>query len=169
MGREGDEAMEEEASPVVEKVEAPFTEEKSGDDEDPSNLEQAWEMLELAKVLYTKQMESAAEDKKFELGRRICEIFLHLGEVSLENENYDQAVEDLSQCLTKRQDSLPSDSRSIAETHYQLGVAKASSGKMEEAETSLNNAVTVLETRVVNLRKMESSENLKKEILSCRR
>merc|ERR1712059_16325 len=114
--------------------------------------------------IYTKQMEAAAEDKKVEVGRRICEIFLHLGEVSLESENYDQAVEDLNQCLTKRQGSLPSDSRSIAETHYQLGVAKASSGKMEEAETSLNNAVTVLETRVVNLRKMESSENLKREV-----
>merc|ERR1712034_215502 len=104
------------------------------------------------------------EDKKIELGRRICEVFLHLGEVSLENENYDQAVEDLEQCLTKRQASLPSNSRSIAETHYQLGVAKAFSGKMEEAETSLNSAVTVLQTRVVNLLKMESSENLKKEV-----
>merc|ERR1711864_16305 len=155
---EGDEAMEEEASPVSEKVDAASLEEKSGDDEDPSNLQQAWEMLELAKVLYTKQMESAAEDKKVDLGRRICEVFLHLGEVSLENENYDQAVEDLSQCLTKRQASLPSDSRSIAETHYQLGIAKGFSGKIEEAETSLNNAVTVLETRVVNLQKMESSQ-----------
>merc|ERR1711864_67491 len=162
--QEGDEAMEEEASPVSEKVDAASLEEKSGDDEDPSNLQQAWEMLELAKVLYTKQMESAAEDKKVDLGRRICEVFLHLGEVSLENENYDQAVEDLSQCLDKRQASLPSDSRSIAETHYQMGVAKAFSGKIEEAETSLNSAVSVLETRVVNLRKMESSENLKKEI-----
>jgi len=160
-----DEAMEEEAAPPSEKVDAPSTEETSvDDDEDPSNLQQAWEMLELAKVIYTKQMESAAEDKKIELGRRICEVFLHLGEVSLENENYDQAVEDLEQCLTKRQASLPSNSRSIAETHYQLGVAKAFSGKMEEAETSLNSAVTVLQTRVVNLLKMESSENLKKEV-----
>merc|ERR1712059_76663 len=69
-----DEAMEEEAAPPSEKVDAPSTEETSGDDdEDPSNLQQAWEMLELAKVIYTKQMESAAEDKKIELGRRICE------------------------------------------------------------------------------------------------
>merc|ERR1712034_49578 len=157
--------MEEEAAPVSEKVEALASVEKSGDDEeDAGNLQQAWEMLELAKVICTKQMESAAEDKKIELGRRICEIFLHLGEVSLENENYDQAVEDLSQCLTKRQASLPSDSRSIAETHYQLGIAKGFSGKIEEAEISLNNAVTVLETRVANLQKMESSENLKKEV-----
>merc|ERR1711864_41348 len=56
-------------------------------EEEAGNLQQAWEMLELAKVICTKQMESAAEDKKIELGRRICEIFLHLGEVSLENEN----------------------------------------------------------------------------------
>merc|ERR1712059_121073 len=76
-----DESMEEDSAPVSDKTDAPSTEEKSGDDEeDPSNLEQAWEMLELA--------------KNIELGRRICEIFLHLGEVSLENENYDQAVED---------------------------------------------------------------------------
>merc|ERR1712059_202984 len=79
---------------------------QEGDDEsmeeDSGNLEQAWEMLELAKIIYTTQMEAAAEDKKIELDRRICEIFLHLGEVSLENENYDQAVEDLNQCLTKR-------------------------------------------------------------------
>merc|ERR1711864_40712 len=116
-----------------------------------------------------KQMESAAEDKKFELGRRICEIFLHLGEVSLENENYDQAVEDLSQCLTKRQASLPSDSRSIAETHYQLGIAKGFSGKIEEAEISLNNAVTVLETRVANLQKMKTSASKKlKECFSSK-
>jgi len=99
-----DESMEEDSAPVSDKTGGASTEEKSGDEEeDPSNLEQAWEMLEL--------MEAAAEDKKIELGRRICEIFLHLGEVSLENENYDQAVEDLNQCLTKRQGSLPSDSR----------------------------------------------------------
>merc|ERR1712000_186490 len=60
--------------------------------------------------------------------------------------------------------SLPSDSRSIAETHYQLGVALAFSGKFDEAETSLESAISVLKQRIENLQKMESSEYLTKEI-----
>ena len=38
-------------------------------------------------------------------------------------------------------------SRSLAEAWYQLGVAQAYSGKFTEAETSLKNAVAVLEAR----------------------
>jgi len=164
----GEEAMEEVSEPSAadNKEDAPVTTaDKPMEEEEPSNLQQAWEMLELAKLIYTKQIESAEEgDKKAELDKRVCETYLHLGEVSLENENYAQAVEDLSLCLTRRQASLPSDSRSIAETHYQLGVALAFSGKFDEAEASLESAISVLKTRIENLQKMESSENLNKEI-----
>ena len=48
-------------------------------------------------------------------------FFIILGEVSIENENWTQAVEDLQACLVKRKE-LSSDSRLIAETHYQLGL-----------------------------------------------
>merc|ERR1712000_34784 len=166
-GGEGDEAMEDDSAEAVAKPEgeSPSTTEKPmEDEEEPSNLQQAWEMLELAKLIYTKQSESAEGEKKVELDRKVCETYLHLGEVSLENENYVQAVEDLSLCLSKRQASLPSDSRSIAETHYQLGVSLAFSGKFDEAETSLESAISVLKQRIQNLQKMESSEYLTKEI-----
>jgi len=166
-GGDCDQAMEEDSSePSADvKEDSASTEEKSMDEEEePSNLQQAWEMLELAKLIYNKQLQSVEGDKKVELERRLCETYLLLGEVSLENENYAQAVEDLSLCLTKRREILPSDSRSIAETHYQLGVAQAFSGKFDEAETSLVSAISVLVTRIENLRKMESSENLRKEI-----
>jgi hypothetical protein len=43
-----------------------------------------------------------------------------LGELSIENENYGQAIEDLTTCLKRRQKLLPEDSRCIAETHYQV-------------------------------------------------
>merc|ERR1719341_1498920 len=79
------------------------------------NLEQAWQMFDLAKVIYGKAGDVAKE----------CEALTFLGEVSLENSNFEQAVEDLTLCLAKRIKALPADSRAIAETHYQLGVAQA--------------------------------------------
>merc|ERR1711936_312476 len=100
------------------------TEEDTGDDEmetdvekneEPGNLEQAWQMFDLAKVIYGKEKNEVKE----------CESLVLLGEVSLENSNFKQAVEDLTTCLVKRLKALPEDSRSIAETHYQLGVAQA--------------------------------------------
>ena len=51
-----------------------------------------------------------------------CESVTFLGEGSLENSNFKQAVEDLTLCLAKRIKALPADSRSIAEIHYLLGV-----------------------------------------------
>ena len=40
-----------------------------------------------------------------------CESVTFLGEGSLENSNYKQAVEDLTLCLAKRIKALPADSR----------------------------------------------------------
>ena len=54
--------------------------------------------------------------------------------------------------------------RSIAETHYQLGVAQAHSGDYASAENSLRAAISVLNARISNLKKMEVSENITKEL-----
>merc|ERR1711913_117532 len=53
---------------------------------------------------------------------------------------------------------LPADSRSIAETHYQLGVAQGFHLHFEEAVKSLNDAITVLTTRINNLKKKTESK-----------
>merc|ERR1712034_282075 len=131
---EGDDSQEEEgedekdadksASETTTDVEkAGDTEEKKeAEEEEPSNLQLAWEMLELAKVVYTKQIETGGDNKP-EMEEKLCSSILALGEVSIENENYSQAVEDIKLCL-KKQENLPKDSRIIAETHYQLGVAQ---------------------------------------------
>jgi len=137
---------------------------ESMEDEDPSNLQLAWEMFELAKVVYSKTGETATGDGKTESVSKLCDCYLGLGEVSLENENYTQAVADFTQCLVIRKANLPPDSRSIAEAHYQLGVAQALHGKYEDAESCLSSAIEVLEARVANLRKMETSHNIAKEI-----
>merc|ERR1711970_275899 len=133
-------------------------EQQAEDEEDPSNLQLAWEMLELAKVIFTKQAEETKDDKA-DVEKKLCETFLALGEVSLENENYPQAVDDLTSCLKKQLEKLPADSRSIAETHYQLGVAQGFHLHFEEAVKSLNDAITVLTTRIDNLKKKTESKD----------
>merc|ERR1712192_362096 len=118
------------------------------------NLEQAWQMFDLAKVIYGKAGDVAKE----------CEALTFLGEVSLENSNFEQAVEDLTVCLAKRIKAMPADSRAIAETHYQLGVAQAQIADYTNAEKSLVAAVAVLNTRIANLQKMGISDNITKEL-----
>merc|ERR1712212_718923 len=118
------------------------------------NLEQAWQMFDLAKVIYGKAGDVAKE----------CEALTFLGEVSLENSNFEQAVEDLTVCLAKRIKAMPADSRAIAETHYQLGVAQAHCAEYANAEKSLAAAVAVLNSRIANLKKMDTSDNITKEL-----
>merc|ERR1711874_156973 len=118
-------------------------------------------MGELAKVIYTKHATDDKEDSstKADYEKKLCETYLTLGEVSLENENYTQAVDDLKACLTKRQEKLPADSRCIAETHYQLGVALGFHCQFEEAVTSLNDAIGVLTTRIEKLKNKTESKD----------
>merc|ERR1712062_391427 len=139
------------------------------DEDDPSNLQLSWEMLELAKMVLLDQLEgesskSLSEESKNLLEKRLFETFLTLGEVSLENENYPQAVDDLNLCLTKQQEVLPEDSRNIAVTFYQLGIALGFNMKYEEAIVKLEAAIAVLKKRIDNLKnKTESVDESKKD------
>jgi len=164
---DADEAMEQEAAPVIKDVanEESTTEDKNEDAEaEPGNLQQSWEMFELAKMIYSREVSNCPTERKAEISKKICDSLLHLGEISMENENFDQALEDLGECLKMREATLPADSRSIAETYYQIGLAQAQSGKVSEGEASLGRASEVLKVRLGNLQKMESSDFLSKEI-----
>jgi len=141
------------------------TEDKSAveaeDDDDPSSLQLAWEMLELAKQCLKKQADALPADdpKRPEVEGRLSETFMKLGEVSIESENYPQAIDDLNTCLRRHQEHLPDDSRCIAEAHYQIGVALGFNLEFDPAVTSLEDAIGVLEKRVRNLKEKKESEN----------
>jgi len=137
------------------------TEDKKDEEEEPSNLQLAWEILELAKLVYSKQLEAGAENKTH-LEERLVSTMLALGEVSIENENYKQAVEDIQECL-KKQESFGKDARLTAETHYQLGVAQGFNAQYEEAVESLKNAINLIKSRIGNLQKVDGEE-AKKEV-----
>merc|ERR1712227_917355 len=173
-GKETDEAMEEDEETGTEGEEEgeessdekkeDATEEgaeKKDEEEEPSNLQLAWEMLELAKVVYSKQLETGEGDK-VHLQERLCSTMLALGEVSIENENYKQAVDDIKDCL-KKQENLPKDARIVAETYYQLGVAQGFNAQHDEAVESLKSAINILQERIKNMEKTETEE-AKKEV-----
>ena len=169
--KEGEEAMEEDeeesedgesgAEESSDEKKEEGSEEKKDEEEEPSNLQLAWEMLELAKVVYTKQLEAEAGDKT-KILERLCSTMLALGEVSIENENYKQAVEDIQECL-KKTEKLAKDARIIAETHYQLGVAQGFHAQHDDAVKSLQDAITIIKERMENQKKLDTEE-AKKEV-----
>merc|ERR1712119_150463 len=153
-----EEDMETDDSPVKKmSPKAKQDSEKKGteDEEEPSNLQLAWEVLELAKVVYTKLIATEIKDKDF-FEERLCSTMLHLGEVSIENENYQQAVEDIKLCLTK-QEKMPKDARLRAEIHYHLCLAQAFHQQFDESIESHKAAIAILKERTKNLKVMETS------------
>jgi len=111
-------------------------------------MQLAWEMLELSKVLYSKK----PSDKQNKL--MIANCHLKLGELGLEVENYAQSIGDFLECLVIRKELLDSYDRSLAETHYQLGLAYAFDKRYDNALEHYNQALEVLDTRIEHLNKI---------------
>lgn len=138
-----------------------------GSDEDAestSNLQLAWEVLELAKAIFTKKAETTTGQTKTDAEARASEAVQWLGEVCMEGEEWSQAVEEFTQCLAGRKARLPGHSRSIAESAYTLGMALAHLGMYAEAEANLDCAVAVLHKRIAKLQEIGTSMNICQEI-----
>jgi len=125
--------------------------------EEPSTLQLAWEVLELSKLICEEQLEgwkktTAGKDTIAAMEKRFCDTYHLLSEVSVESGNYGQAVDDLRVCLERQKAVLPVNCRNIAVTQYQLGVALWFDKKYDEAITSLEAAVTVLNNTMGNLK-----------------
>lgn len=148
---EGEEGEEEEGEEVAEGEDADDTasqDSQEGDNaDDVSNLQLAWEMLELAKLIYLK-------DESKEAKLRAAESHLKLGEVSLETEQYEDSVKDLNKCLEIQKGLLEPDNRLLAETYYQLGLAYCFNKQFDESVKSYNDAIKVIEDRIANLNKI---------------
>ncbi|XP_023124358.2 nuclear autoantigenic sperm protein isoform X2 [Amphiprion ocellaris] len=125
-------------------------EEKNGQDKEEDevgNLQLAWEMLEVAKVIYKRK-----ESKDDQL--MAAQVYLKLGEVSAESGNYPQALEDFQECLTLQLKHLPSHSRLLAETHYHVATTLCYMDQYSQAIQHYNSSIKVIETRLAMLQKV---------------
>ncbi|KAK7067736.1 hypothetical protein SK128_019769, partial [Halocaridina rubra] len=89
---------------------------------------------------------------------KVAEVYLKLGEVGLESENYPQGIDDFKKCLDIQESILQNDNRCIAETHYQLGSAYSFCDEFDLAIESFSAAVNVLELRISNLEKLQKEK-----------
>jgi hypothetical protein len=141
------------------------------DMEEPSNLQCAWELLDLNRVILSNELKVLLEsqdqqsdeiiNKKKDIESKIGNTLQLLAEVSLENENFEQSVEDFKATLEIRKKLLPAESRWLSETFYQLGVAQEFNRQFDDSMKSLNQAIDVIKKRIEMLssKKTNTEEN----------
>ncbi|KAG9193702.1 hypothetical protein G6011_03737 [Alternaria panax] len=120
------------------------------DEEDDDDLGNAYEIFELARVLYERQLdtpEGDASDKgkgKAELSprariikERIADCHGFLVEISLENERFHDAISDARKALALQEELYPFEHENVTEAHYSLSLALefASVSKVREDQT----------------------------------
>ncbi|KAL4737381.1 hypothetical protein BDV11DRAFT_206817 [Aspergillus similis] len=103
------------------------------DDDDDDDFANAFEILDLARILYHKKLSALEESGKGESSDpvpELREIKEHLAdtydlqaEILLEGEKFSDAVTDLRMALELRQSLFPVEDPSIAECHYKLSLA----------------------------------------------
>ncbi|RKP25427.1 mitochondrial carrier domain-containing protein [Syncephalis pseudoplumigaleata] len=109
---EGDEDGDEDAA-GAEEEEQP-QEEGEQEEEPADDFAMAWEILDLARVIYERQESKESREK-------LGDVYMLLGDVSLESENFDQAYKDYGDALRVKQTIYASDDRRLAEA-YPLAV-----------------------------------------------
>ncbi|XP_070688810.1 nuclear autoantigenic sperm protein isoform X2 [Pempheris klunzingeri] len=117
------------------------------EDDEVGNLQLAWEMLEVAKVIYKRK-----ESKDDQL--MAAQAYLKLGEVSAESGNYPQALEDFQECLALQLKHLPPHSRLLAETHYHVATTLCYMDQYSQAIQHYNSSIKVIETRLAMLQEV---------------
>lgn len=108
-------------------------EEKAGEEEDEDDFANAFEVLDLARILSLKKLEAAEENTKGKsaemppdvraIKERVADTYDLQAEISLEAERFTDAVSDLRTALELRQSLHPFEDSSIAECHYKLSLA----------------------------------------------
>lgn len=122
--------------------------EKENED-DVNNLQIAWEVLELAKLVLLKRGSSG--------WKLLAEAYRLLGEVAMEGGNHESALIDFKACLNLLEKITPRDHRAIAEIHYQLGLTHAMANNFDTSVEQFNQASALLEAKIVHLKTVQDN------------
>ncbi|KAJ5496373.1 hypothetical protein N7463_008360 [Penicillium fimorum] len=151
------------------------TAEQADDDEEDDDFANAFEVLDLARVLYLKKL-SAVEENDGGKGKltvvssdikhireRIADTHDLQAEISLEAERFSEAVTDLRTVLELRNSLYPLEDPSVAECHYKLSLALEFASVQQGDEENGNDKPKVDE----EMRK-EAATQMEHAIASCK-
>lgn len=120
---------------------------KEDEDDEVNNLQVAWEVLELAKLVLLKRGQSG--------WKLLADAYRLLGEVAMEGGNFQGALNDLHRCLELLQQIEPQEPRAIAEIHYQLALAHSLGNEFDASIEEFHKATELLEARIKELEEMK--------------
>ncbi|KAJ3260748.1 hypothetical protein HDU77_001212 [Chytriomyces hyalinus] len=139
-------------------------EEEGGEGEEEDALEVdmrlAWESLDLARVVYQK-MGAAGEEK-------MADVLLALGDVSLEQGLWDQAIEDFSAATELKRKNLAPENRELAEAQYKLGLAYEFAKNLTQSLECIHGVIATLQAKLNSLKALTGekvTDKVKSEIL----
>lgn len=125
----------------------------------------AWEVLNLALNIAEKTRESKAgteEEKTWK--ENIGETHLFISHLFVFDDEYDKALEELSQALLNKSDALPAHSRKLADVHYHVGRTYYMKEDFPAAVESFTKAIEVLNKAIENIKETRTDENDNAEI-----
>lgn len=158
-------------------VDSDSDDEENGDadDEEEDDFANAFEVLDLARILYVKKVDAAEESnnakgKSAELPadlrhikERLADTYDLQAEISLEAERFSDAVTDLRTSLDLRYSLFPFEDPSVAECHFKLSLALEFASVQQQGDDDDDKEKTVDE----EMRK-EAATQMERAIESCK-
>lgn len=145
-------------------------------DEDEDDFANAFEVLDLARVLYQKKLSAAEEsDEKGksmevpsenkQLKERLADTYDLQAEISLEGERFLDAVTDLRTALDLRLALFPMEDPAVAECHYKLSLALEFGAVSKTEESGEQDSHS--QSKVDEEMRKEAAVQMEKAIESC--
>jgi tetratricopeptide (TPR) repeat protein len=123
-------------------------------EEEASDCDVAFEVLSLARDVFSRNQEKDNECKL-----KLAEALQTLAEISLEWENFTTASELFQESLSLRKEALPAEDRLIAESYYHIGITFSFLNEIERANDCFRSAIHVIESKIAALKSSPSEEN----------
>ncbi|KAI0501559.1 hypothetical protein KFK09_016504 [Dendrobium nobile] len=112
-------------------------------DEDDSDLDLAWKMLDIARAIFEKKPEHSIEK---------ANVFSALGEVSMEREDIETSLNDYRKAISIMEHLVEPDNRRIVELNFRICLVLELGSKVEEAIPYCEKAISLSKSRLERLK-----------------